>query len=68
MMPSDVDGFGRTRAQDSAAAERGALRPPLFACAQAIKFLERGERVNKYVETEVLNHRMLRHPHVIEVR
>lgn len=23
----------------------------------AIKFLERGDRVNKYVETEVLNHR-----------
>lgn len=34
----------------------------------AIKFLERGERVNKYVETEVLNHRMLRHPHVIEFK
>jgi serine/threonine-protein kinase SRK2 len=34
----------------------------------AIKFIERGERVNKYVETEVLNHRMLRHPHVIEFK
>jgi hypothetical protein len=34
----------------------------------AIKFIERGDRVNKYVEAEILNHRMLRHPHVIEVR
>jgi len=24
--------------------------------------------VNKYVEAEILNHRMLRHPHVIELK
>lgn len=34
----------------------------------AIKFIERGDRVNRYVEAEILNHRMLRHPHVIEFR
>lgn len=34
----------------------------------AIKFIERGDRVNRYVEAEVLNHRMLRHPHVIEFK
>lgn len=32
----------------------------------AIKFIERGDRVNRYVEAEILNHRMLRHPHVVE--
>ncbi|KAG1674284.1 hypothetical protein FOA52_013473 [Chlamydomonas sp. UWO 241] len=34
----------------------------------AVKFLERGDKVSKYVEGEVLNHRMLRHPHVIEFK
>lgn len=34
----------------------------------AIKFIERGDRVNRYVEAEVLNHRTLRHPHVIEFK
>jgi serine/threonine-protein kinase SRK2 len=34
----------------------------------AVKFIERGERVNRYVEAEILNHRMLRHPHVIEYK
>lgn len=34
----------------------------------AIKFLERGEKVNRYVEFEVMNHRILRHPHVIEFK
>lgn len=34
----------------------------------AIKFLERGEKVNKYVKDEILNHRILRHPHVIEFK
>eukprot|EP00882_Tetradesmus_deserticola_P029683 GHRQ01033272.1.p1 GENE.GHRQ01033272.1~~GHRQ01033272.1.p1 ORF type:complete len:253 (+),score=102.48 GHRQ01033272.1:1112-1870(+) len=34
----------------------------------AIKFIERGDRVNRYVEAEILNHRMLRHPHVIEFK
>jgi len=34
----------------------------------AIKFIERGDRVNRYVEAEILNHRMLRHPHVIEYK
>lgn len=34
----------------------------------AIKFLERGESITKYVEGEILNHRILRHPHVIEFK
>ena len=34
----------------------------------AIKFLERGENITKYVEGEILNHRILRHPHVIEFK
>uniref|UniRef100_A0A7S0WYC6 Protein kinase domain-containing protein n=1 Tax=Chlamydomonas leiostraca TaxID=1034604 RepID=A0A7S0WYC6_9CHLO len=34
----------------------------------AIKFIERGDRVNKYVEAEILNHRALRHPHVVEFK
>lgn len=34
----------------------------------AIKFLERGDRVTRYVEAEILNHRSLRHPHVIEFK
>ncbi|KIZ04694.1 Serine/threonine-protein kinase SAPK10, putative [Monoraphidium neglectum] len=34
----------------------------------AIKFIERGDRVNRYVEAEILNHRSLRHPHVIEFK
>ncbi|GLC37612.1 hypothetical protein PLESTB_001667900 [Pleodorina starrii] len=33
----------------------------------AIKFLKRGD-VNKYVESEILNHSMLRHPHVIQFK
>lgn len=34
----------------------------------AIKFLERGDRVTKYVENEILNHRQLVHPHIIRFR
>ncbi|KAI8468224.1 MAG: Snf1-like ser/thr protein kinase [Monoraphidium minutum] len=34
----------------------------------AIKFIERGDRVNRYVEAEIINHRSLRHPHVIEFK
>jgi hypothetical protein len=34
----------------------------------AIKFLARGEKVNKYVERELLIHRILKHPHVIQFR
>ncbi|PNH07773.1 Serine/threonine-protein kinase SRK2E [Tetrabaena socialis] len=33
----------------------------------AIKFLKRAE-VNKYVESEILNHSVLRHPHVIQFK
>lgn len=33
----------------------------------AIKFLKRGE-VNKYVEGELINHSLLRHPHVIQFK
>eukprot|EP01025_Chloroclados_australasicus_P045338 TRINITY_DN4959_c0_g1_i1.p1 TRINITY_DN4959_c0_g1~~TRINITY_DN4959_c0_g1_i1.p1 ORF type:complete len:397 (-),score=39.02 TRINITY_DN4959_c0_g1_i1:296-1438(-) len=31
----------------------------------AIKFIERGDKVTKNVEREVLNHSVLRHPHII---
>jgi len=34
----------------------------------AVKFMERGEKVTKYVEAEILNHRMLLHPHIIQFR
>ena len=33
----------------------------------AIKFLKRSE-VNKYVEAEIVNHSMLRHPHVVQFK
>jgi serine/threonine-protein kinase SRK2 len=33
----------------------------------AVKMLKRGD-VNKYVEAEILNHSMLRHPHVIQFK
>ncbi len=32
----------------------------------AIKFLPLDMEISKYVEREILNHRILRHPHVIE--
>lgn len=32
----------------------------------AIKFLQRGSRIQQYVVREILNHKALRHPHVIE--
>eukprot|EP00201_Polytomella_parva_P006872 CAMPEP_0175075364 /NCGR_PEP_ID=MMETSP0052_2-20121109/21954_1 /TAXON_ID=51329 ORGANISM="Polytomella parva, Strain SAG 63-3" /NCGR_SAMPLE_ID=MMETSP0052_2 /ASSEMBLY_ACC=CAM_ASM_000194 /LENGTH=356 /DNA_ID=CAMNT_0016344031 /DNA_START=37 /DNA_END=1108 /DNA_ORIENTATION=- len=34
----------------------------------AIKFLRRGPLQPKYHETEILNHRQLRHPHVVEFK
>lgn len=34
----------------------------------AVKFMERGEKVTKYVEAEILNHRMLLHPHIIQFK
>lgn len=34
----------------------------------AIKFLDRGETVGKYVEREILNHRQLVHPHIIRFK
>lgn len=33
----------------------------------AIKFLKRGD-VNKYVESEIMNHSLLRHPHVVQFK
>lgn len=32
----------------------------------AIKFLLRGEHIQQYVEREILNHKTLRHPHVVQ--
>ena len=34
----------------------------------AIKFLDRGEKVSKYVEREILNHRRLVHPHIVRFK
>ena len=34
----------------------------------AIKFIERGDKVTKYVEREILNHRVLLHPHVVQFK
>lgn len=33
----------------------------------AVKFLKRGD-INKYVEGEIVNHSLLRHPHVIQFK
>jgi hypothetical protein len=35
------------------------------ACV-AVKFIPRGEHVNEYVEAEIINHRQLLHPHIIQ--
>ena len=32
----------------------------------AIKFLARGSKIQRNVEREILNHKALRHPHVIQ--
>jgi len=34
----------------------------------AVKFIRRGEKVTKYVEAEILNHRTLMHPHIIQFK
>lgn len=34
----------------------------------AIKFIERGEKITKYVEREIINHRLLVHPHIVQFR
>ncbi|KAK9915345.1 hypothetical protein WJX75_007906 [Coccomyxa subellipsoidea] len=34
----------------------------------AIKFIERGDKISKYVEREIMNHKQLRHPHIVELR
>lgn len=34
----------------------------------AIKFLPRGKRIPSYVEREIINHKALRHPHVIQFK
>lgn len=32
----------------------------------AIKFIPRGDHIQDYVEREILNHKALRHPHVVQ--
>lgn len=32
----------------------------------AVKFIPRGEHINEYVEAEIINHRQLLHPHIIQ--
>uniref|UniRef100_A0A7S3QM01 Protein kinase domain-containing protein n=1 Tax=Dunaliella tertiolecta TaxID=3047 RepID=A0A7S3QM01_DUNTE len=34
----------------------------------AIKFIERGDKVTKYVEREIVNHRTLMHPHIVQFK
>jgi serine/threonine-protein kinase SRK2 len=34
----------------------------------AIKFIPRGDKINKYVLSEILNHSRLRHPHIVNFR
>ncbi|EIE22391.1 sulfur stress regulator [Coccomyxa subellipsoidea C-169] len=34
----------------------------------AVKFIERGDKVTKYVEREILNHRFLMHPHIVQFK
>ncbi|KAL6778758.1 SNRK2B [Auxenochlorella protothecoides x Auxenochlorella symbiontica] len=34
----------------------------------AIKFIERGDKVTKYVEREIINHRQLVHPHIVQFK
>ncbi|KAK9829253.1 hypothetical protein WJX72_004786 [[Myrmecia] bisecta] len=34
----------------------------------AIKLIERGEKISKYVQREIVNHKRLIHPHIIELR
>ena len=33
----------------------------------ALKFIERGHKITHHVEREILNHKKLNHPHVIEL-
>ncbi|KAK9828933.1 hypothetical protein WJX72_002887 [[Myrmecia] bisecta] len=34
----------------------------------AIKFMERGEKITKYVEREIINHSNLLHPHIVQFK
>jgi len=34
----------------------------------AVKFLERGDKISRYVEREILNHRCLHHPHIVRFK
>lgn len=34
----------------------------------AIKFIERGDKITKYVEREIVNHRTLIHPHIVQFK
>eukprot|EP00884_Botryococcus_braunii_P011516 jgi/Botrbrau1/20365/Bobra.0006s0030.1 len=34
----------------------------------AVKFVERGEKITKYVKAEILNQKRLQHPHIVELR
>lgn len=37
-------------------------------CPWRLQFLKRGSAINKYTEAEILNHSLLRHPHVIQFK
>jgi len=42
--------------------------PDSLAPAQvAIKLMERGSKITKYVERELINHSHLLHPHIVQV-
>ncbi|GIL70722.1 hypothetical protein Vretimale_3824 [Volvox reticuliferus] len=34
----------------------------------AVKFIERGDKITKYVEREIMNHQCLVHPHIVQFR
>lgn len=44
------------------------VSPALNAIPQvAIKLMERGSKITKYVERELINHSHLLHPHIVQV-
>ena len=34
----------------------------------AIKFIARGSKITRYVEHELINHKVLRHPHIVKFK
>ncbi|KAL6993173.1 Serine/threonine-protein kinase sapk2, partial [Sarracenia purpurea var. burkii] len=34
----------------------------------AVKFIERGQKIDEYVQREIMNHRSLKHPNIIRFK